>query len=82
MSISFLVFRFQDEEKEDDNDQDDDVTESGGIPSGTSGAADGTAVEDGEGMKEKTDKELEEEFAAWQACCDIYIYTYIYIVLR
>lgn len=58
----------QDEEKEDDNDQDDDVTESGGIPTGTSGAADGTTAEDGEGMKEKTDKELEEEFAAWQAC--------------
>lgn len=68
--VFFFFFSWQDEEKEDDNDQDDYVTESGGNPTGASGATDGTstAADDGEGMKEKTDKELEEEFAAWQAC--------------
>lgn len=56
----------QDEEKEDENDADDDSPNA--PAAAAAGTADGTLpLDDGEG-KETTDKELEEEFAAWQAC--------------
>lgn len=71
MPISCVGSMFlQDEEKDDDNDQDEETAANGaegnsGSSSGNHQAADG---DDGEGIKEKSDKELEEEFAAWQAC--------------
>ena len=61
----------QDDDKDEDHDGDDDAANtpantSAGAGAGAAGAGAASAGDDGEGMKEKSDKELEEEFAAWQ----------------